>query len=245
MFAYLQVAYLPVIVMSTMLVLIFFLLYRILSQLNKLSKLQIEFQKQQTLMNQATKMAKLQPDDIDVYKIDLSRLLEQSKMEFKEICSDLNDELKEMKKLRLDFCNESIAHQPDTKNSAPDYQASLLSYLQQNFGINHTTIMQRIILLNDSLEDIIILKDHVINIAMLTDFTYMSENRKFDFCSIISDYLSRYSVGIFTPRLGQEYDAIDMSVIKQLSDSTKVTSTIYFGIAFAGKTILKADVNVG
>ena len=190
-------------------------------------------------------------DDTQTYGIvnsqieDLSRIVINNQEKINELTSSLHNRLDEVRIQLSELSKNPVCNSRTGANVLTDYKDVLAQYLLRNYPHKHTDIMRSITLLPGSTYDPAMLKNHVIETVMSTEFNNMSEAKKADFCQHVNDCLASDSISIFTPQLGQEFDDQSMSLKKQLSASQKVSRVLYFGIRHNDVVILKADVHVG
>ncbi|MDI9528934.1 MAG: hypothetical protein QM233_03290 [Candidatus Cloacimonadota bacterium] len=176
---------------------------------------------------------------------DLQELLDRQQSKHEDNISlfrNKADQLQEMIRIALVQSNKDSQQ---TERGLPDYRENLVNYLRQNHPDKGQDTLNLIQSVAACRGDAFKLKDLVINIAINTAFSRMSDTRKRDFCQLASDYLARDGLMFFTPRLGEEFNVETMDKQKQFSQSTKVSNVIYFGISHNGRTLVKAVVNVG
>jgi hypothetical protein len=188
---------------------------------------------------------KIKKEDVDPY---IERVTDQIKSSNRGLVRTINEISEQTEKVgaQLAALAKKIPEIADIKvKETPDYKARLETYLNMNFVEHCSVIMQIILSLKDNINDSILLKDQIINLAINTGFGSMSETKKMDFCDIVNDYLSQQVIQLFVPREGIDFEERTMSLKKQLSASKKVSKVLYFGMMQNQNCILKADVNVG
>lgn len=176
---------------------------------------------------------------------DLKEALGPQQSRLEDNISLLRDKADQLQELINRALARDNTDRQQTERCLPDYRENLARYLRQNHPDREQDTLDLIQSAAACRGDAFKLKDLVISIAINTAYAQMSDARKRDFCQLASDFLARDGLMFYTPRPGEEFNVETMEKQKQFSQSTKVSSVIYFGVSHNGRALVKAVVNVG